>query len=97
MVAKYTLQWQGQEGIPLIWNKVDWNRLFFYFGKRKIVSSNDMKDIGRGAGEWEAKEGSRARKRKEKDKETEKGKIKVRKRIKKTCEVFFPSNLVWVM
>ena len=55
MVAKYTLQWQGKEDIPLIWSKVDWNRLFFYFGKRKIVSSNDIKDIGRAAEEWEAK------------------------------------------
>ena len=89
MVAKYSLQWQGQEDIPLIWSKVDWNRLFFYFGKLKIVSSNDIKDIGRGAEEWEAKERSRARKRKEKDKETEKGKIKVQKKIKKYVQFFF--------
>ena len=49
----------------------------FYFVKRKIVSSSERKDIGRGAEAWEAKERSRARKRKEK--ETEKGKIKVKK------------------
>ena len=74
MVAKYSLQWQGQEDIPLIWSKVDWNRLFFYFGKLKIVSSNDIKDIGRGAEEWEAKERTRARKRKKKTKKLKKEK-----------------------
>ena len=49
----------------------------FYFVKQKTISSNEKKDIGRGAEVWDAKERSSARKRKEKEKETEKGKAKV--------------------
>ena len=52
----------------------------FYFVK-KTVSSNERKDIGRGAEVWEAKEESRVRKRKER--KTKKGKIKVKKKEKK--------------
>ena len=53
-------------------------RLLFYFVKRKAVSSNERKGIGRGA-VWEANKRIRATKRKEqkKKKETEKGKIKI--------------------
>ena len=43
-----------------------------------------------------SKRKNQSKKKKEKDKETEKGKIKVQKKNSKICEVFFPSNLVWV-
>ena len=66
MVANYTLQWLGQKDIPLIWKKVDWKcqATFSYFVKWKNPSSNERKDIGRGAEVWEAKERSRGRKKK---------------------------------
>ena len=39
----------------------------FYFAKRKTIFSNEIKDIGRGAEVWVAKEKCRGRKRKEKE------------------------------
>ena len=80
------------------WFEVRWvgiaSWLLFYFFKQKTVSSNERKDIGRGAEVWEAKERSRTRKRKEK--ETEKGKLKLKKK-ENICETFFPSNLMRVI
>ena len=44
-------------------------QLLFYFVKRKTVSSNERKDIGRGAEVWETK-----KRKVEKEKEKKKGK-----------------------
>ena len=60
MVANYTSQWLGQEGIPLILIETSWigiaTRLLFYFAKWKTVSSNESEYIGRIAEVWKGKE-----------------------------------------
>ena len=75
MLANYTSNWLGQEGISLIWIKARRTgiatRLLFYFVKWKNIFSNESEYIGRGAEVWEGKERSRTWERKEQEKEKE--------------------------
>ena len=75
------------------WLEAGWigivSRLLFSFVKRKTVSSNERKGIGRGEEVWEAKKEVEQEKEKKKKKKL-KGNIKVKKKWKKYMKIFSP-------
>ena len=96
MVANYTIQGLGQEGIPLIWSKEDWNcqATFVLLGWTKNCFFQMKKKTLEDAQKYKKQ---KEEVEKEKEKENKKRKIKVKKKKKRWKYIFFHSNLVWVV